>query len=239
MATLSEIIGSIVKDITTSQITADLTSLEYLEHYKKDAILQRMSVPRVSFKNMNMKMRFAVKDVSELKYNTAAIAKVETEWARHINDVILPELIATHSSKAETRKVYHAASKGVLRKIKRPPLDAETAITGNEKGFISKSTDYVADIIKRLPVNVKKDLPRLPQLRTKIKSILTESFAEKKISLKKIAIAKSATDMDVSILVDKESLSQLPSEEMHEIEVSFDMDYIRAEQEASDNGDAS
>ncbi len=76
MPTLNQVIGTILQDIGKAKQSADVTSKEIGEQYKKDGILKHFPIPRVEIKNLTIDLKFAVTNV---KNNEIEIAVTNSE----------------------------------------------------------------------------------------------------------------------------------------------------------------
>ncbi len=71
MPTLNQVIGTILQDIGKAKQTADLSSKEIGEQYKKDDILKHFPIPRVGIKDLTINLKFSVTKVENGKIEVA------------------------------------------------------------------------------------------------------------------------------------------------------------------------
>lgn len=75
MAELTQVLGTILKDVAQSRVISDVFSRDISEHYAQDPILIAFPVPRVEIKEASIQLKFAVNSVEQKKLDTAAIAR--------------------------------------------------------------------------------------------------------------------------------------------------------------------
>ena len=224
MAKLSEILGGIAKDITQAQITSDLVSLEYLQQYQQDDLLKLMEVPRVRIRDIQVNLKFSINQAQAPQLSDNAKLKVAGIWNNQVDSQVIPKAIA---SLVEDNNTRDSLTKVLLQSSKlgtRPVYQADKILDVNDASVAKETEDYVSDLVKSLPTNLRKELPTLTEVRRAVNRVASENLELNKSQLNKIAVAQSVEDFDLDIIVEQDGLHTTPENQIHEITLSLDID---------------
>ncbi len=171
MAKLSEILGGIAKDITQAQITSDLVSLEYLQQYQQDDLLKLMDVPRVKIRDIQVNLKFSINQAQAPQLSDNAKLKVASLWSNQVDSQVIPKAIA---SLVEDNNTRDSLTKVMLQSSKlgtRPVYKADKILDVGDASVAKETEDYVSNLVKSLPTNLRKELPTLTEVRRAVNRV--------------------------------------------------------------------
>ena len=84
MAKLSEILGGILKDVMAARTTADYLSRDLLETYQKDPVMALMPVPRVTIRQLDLSLKFAVSEHTPSRFDEIDESKVKALFVKEL-----------------------------------------------------------------------------------------------------------------------------------------------------------
>lgn len=225
MATFSEIIGGITKDLVQVQVSSDLSSMDAISHYKNSEILKNLDIPRFRLSNINMNLKFAISEDVEVEQTDSSVKYVESEWVKILYSDVLEEPFKKLSP-TDKKKVITYISSSTNDTI-NPNLDFNKVLKNESGETVSKSTDYLMNVIKKLPDDVQSKLPKATELKKVIKDKVQSSYNENLSQLKKVGASKAAIERDLSVIVEKSALENINSDMIHEISFTIEPDFIK------------
>lgn len=245
MTKLSEVLGGIVKDIAEAQVSADMAALGYLEQYQKHELLKHMDVPRVSVNNLDLNLKFAIESVGEFKYTESAVREADIAWAKHIHQTVLLKIAEAatqggHDDGDQNNDTFIKATQRLVQQLRQRPGDIpsfhlQKALEDQKVSLLNQSVNYVSSLFRSIVRRGQR--PSLADIKRVAKAILDTEFEATKARLKNIVVTKSASEMDIHVLIDRVALSKIPEEHVHELRMSINMDYIPSLAEGEETSD--
>jgi hypothetical protein len=232
MAKFSEILGGIAKDLVQLQVASDLTSMEFLSHYKDTEILKYLDAPRFKLNEIKMNLKFAISQEVILEQTEASVNYAETEWLNALKEGVINYIPDTvQGLSVSDRRLMLRELEKASSTLGKPDLDIKNALSSGTSTTVTKSTNYVIEIYRKLPVTIRNKLPAINSLKEIVKNKVTDIFERRLPAIKKIASAKSVVERDLEVIVEKEALENINNEQIHEISFSLTPDFIKIVQD--------
>lgn len=225
MAKFSEIIGGITKDLVQVQISSDLSSMEAISHYQNDELLKNLDIPRFRLSNINMNMKFAIDEDVSIEHTDSSVNFVESEWKKVLYKEVIED--SFKSLPVNDKKAILTSIKTTSKGKDKSDLDFKKVLNNQNGDIVNKSTDYLLDIMKVLPNDLKNKLPKSTELKKEIKGKVEKSLSDNLSKLKKLGASKAAIERDLSVVVKKSDLESINSDQIHEISFTIEPDFIK------------
>jgi len=228
MAKFSEILGGIAKDLAQVQVSSDLSSMEVLSHYKSNALLKNLDIPRFRLSDINLKLKFAIAEGIIPEETDSSVNYVEAEWFNIMNKEVASQVFASlrNISAIELRSVQNEFVK-ILNLQTRPNLNIRSAFNGNMNLTLTNSVNYFMEAFKKLSEETRKKLSSTTAFKRIVSERVNSVFESKMSSLQNIATAKSASERDLEIIIEKSQLERIDNEQIHEISMNLTPDFIK------------
>ena len=228
MAKLSEVLGSILKDVTCACATSDLVSVNLYESYQTThPLLAKLPVPRVTVKEVSLKLKFVIQELSQVTYEGADLSGIVQMWNTHLTGITVPQVYAAALGKRELDLATTKLLSEAVRGSDLPEFSLAEALQGNTKPFLDQSIAYVVAIKSNLPKDLGKQVPTLPDLRKLAQPMVEGDMIQLLPSMRRIAVAKMALDMDLDITPRKADLEKAREPDVQQIDLTLVMDSIQ------------
>jgi len=225
MARLSEILGGILKDVTQSRVTADLQSRELYEVYRTHPLLARMPIPRVTVREMTLKLRFAIAEHDDPDYDKLDLTEAARRWTEHLRATVLPRVYGQATSKGRPLPPSVVARLGETLSASAGTLGLAKALRGDVAAIVAASAKLVASTRSRAPTRDRRGLPSVAALRSMAaKEVQREAAAFVPLLRRELA---AAVDPDLRILVRDADLADVDESRVQEITLTLASDDIQ------------
>jgi hypothetical protein len=227
MAKLSEILGGILKDISQSRIVADTLTKEYSEIYQKDPLLSHLPVPRVTIKDVTLKLKFAVDEHSKTEYGESVESEFGKQWKKELAEEVFPQIV--HSSlnlKGTDFKITESARKAIEAE-RMPKFAIAAAFEGKPEYMIDSTVRLLTKSKRRLPWQLRKEMPRVAQLRPEVEKYVRRVVEKKIPEMRQFSAAHEISKMDMDILVKKSDLEKIQESTLQELTFTITTEDIK------------
>lgn len=172
MPRLGDVLGSVLAEAARGRVAADSLTRDLVAVYRDDPVLSLMSVPRVTVKQMQVTLRFAVEDFDEgpQQYVQPVVGEGDkAAWERTLAERVLPRLLEAQGptlSGEEMRRVRDAAG------AEAPSVATDrlvAAATGDPQALVDESVEAVVARIRSVPTALRRRLGTLAQVREQIR----------------------------------------------------------------------
>jgi hypothetical protein len=236
MARLNEILGGILKDVTVARLTADLQAKDLYAAYQEHPLLARMPVPRVTVREVSLRLRFAIAENAEPDYTKVDLSGLTRDWTTRLQRDILPRVFQAAAGKALDPKVAARLAAEIGGTAKS--LSLAKALSGDTDALVSASARQVAATRERLPVEDRRGLPGATALRAAaVAQVQREVEAFLPVARRQLA-ATAAAEMDLQVLVRKADLAEVDESRMQEVTLTLASDDIQLAAPSVGPGDA-
>lgn len=215
MAKLGEVLGGIVRDVVQARVLADRMACESVRAYADDPLLAALPVPRVTLKDVTIKLHFAVDRVVEEDIQREAETEARELWKKELAAEILPKAF----SSADPAVLKRLADAVMVAKV--PDFRIGAALKGDAAAMLRASTAFITREIGRLPADARR---KLRAVGPGIKGVLpeaTEAFVKR---VRDLVAAKAASRVELDVLVRKADLEKVPESGIHEFAFVLTMD---------------
>lgn len=223
MATLAEVLGGIVADVTRACQLADRLARDSVEAYTLDPLLAAFPIPRVTLKDANLKLRFAVGEVTEQDLGKQAEAEARDLWKQRLVTELFPQVLG-----ADTDPNSVKAAQGRLLAAKTPHFDIAGALRGSTANLVKAASTFISREYAKLPVSLKKKLPASRLIVAALNRELPKAARQFIPTLKALEGAKVAAQTNLQVLIRKEELERTSEHAIHEITFTLTLDNIQA-----------
>jgi len=227
MVNLNSVLSGLTKSLTEVQVGTDQVSLGYVREYQKDELLKHIEVPKISIKNVGLKLRFAIENVQQAEPDRVVLDAVNKEWVDIIQQQVIPDIIKKITESEVIASVLTQSSiLSLYEKIPLPQLGLKEMLIENQKLNLDLSIAYIENIIRILPDDLRKKLPAIERIKKTASVVLEKFYLQEKKNLINSYNVQMAMQTNLNILVDKNSLATVPQEQIHELNIELDMDFI-------------
>jgi len=228
MPKLSEIVGGLLKDVAQACATSDFMSVELYDSYQTmHPLLMKFPVPRVTVKEVSLKLKFALQELGQVTYDVADLTDIVHIWNTHLVTQTLPQVY----TKALNKRELDPATAQLLREAARatdvPQFSLAEALQGSTKQFLDQAVEYVVAVKGNLPKDLAKQVPTLAELRKLARPIVERDVAHALPSMRRTAVAKMAMDTDLDVTVRQADLEKMRESDVQELDLTLVMDSIQ------------
>lgn len=224
MAKLGELISGILSDLTESRVLADTVSRDFAEEYRKDPILSQVPVPRVTIKDVTLRLRFAVSEhqsVEPPKFDEAEAARMwRKELTANVVTNVLREALASDPRSDQADDI--AAE--IISPSTKVRFRVGDAVGGKPQHTIESSVEYLLTSFKKLKPDLRKRLPSDAALRRELTASVRSHLDDFVGKLKLIQDAKQAGKTRLDVLIRSADLKEIPENAVQEITLSLALD---------------
>lgn len=226
MATLSQVLGGILRDVTRARVNADLQTQELFEAYRTDPLLSRVPIPRVIVRELSVRLRFAVDEHVEPENPTQAdVAKASQSWLEHLRREVLPRIYRVAAEERDIDSVLMTKLVGQLRAPQRA-LGMEKALAGDLSALASESVRAVTDAKRRLTTSDQRRLPALSRVQAVAAQEVARATTSFMPRLRHQLAAEATARGDLRILVRDADLAGIEESRLQEVSVTLSSDDV-------------
>ena len=224
MARLSEVLGGILKDVTQSRMIADLRSQEIFEAYRSDALLSRLPVPRVTIRELNLTLRFAIAGHVRPDYAASDLEPAREAWKSRLITVVLARALADVAD--GPREIISGKLARAVAAADEQSLPLAMALEGDADTLRDRSVELIVRGVEALTAAERRTLPAARALRELLKQVAQEELAHLLPELRRAIAAKGAQESDLDILVGRAELADVDGDRVQQIAVTLVSDDI-------------
>ena len=224
MAKLREVLGGILKDIAHSRFVADSVSREYLMLYKDDPVLAQFPIPRISVKDIILRLRFAVQD--QASGSTAEVKEEEMAklWRAELTKRVLPAFLRANLGTTVTPQQLNQFTRTIIEPSARSKFSLSQALKGKTDKTITDTTARLMTGFGKLPASARRSFPNQRLLQRQTATRVRTQIARFLPKLREVEKARHAASMDLEVLVRHADLAPLPESAIQEITLTIGMD---------------
>ncbi len=228
MAELSDVLGSILRDVAHARVVSDTFSRDISREYERDVILRLFPVPRVEIRDASIDLRFAVNAVRERPVDMARLVRSEvSRQARRLADEVYSQQVGERperrsllqdlgESEEELRqRLAHVTEQAMLAS----PRALDAALGDNPASMARRVSTEVARLLFERP-EVKRELTRerrVTEVREDLRSKAADRAKALARNVRETAAAAEEQALSVDVAVTTAELAEVPEAVMSRV----------------------
>lgn len=236
MPKLGELLSGVLSDLTESRVMADAIARDFVEAYRKDPILSQVPVPRVTVKDVTLRLRFAVSDHQSAEPPKFDEAEASRMWRKELTANVVTNVLREALADDPRRDQADDLAAEVLVPTGRVQFRVADAMGGKTQHTVAASVDHVLTAFKKLPPDVRKRLPAAATLRKELTASVRSHLDDFAGKLKSIQDAKQAGKTRLDVLVRPADLKEIQENAIQEITLTLSLDDLTVVDQPSARG---
>ena len=226
MPKLGELLSGILSDLTESRVVADAASREVLEAYAKDPILAQVPAPRVTIKDVTLKLRFAVAEHQSAPVEKFDEASAASAWRQRVTAAVVTQVVRDALQGDRRRDQADDFAAALLAPSARVQFRLGDAVAGKVQHTVESTVEHVLTSLKKLPADVKRQLPAEAVLRKQLNQSVRTQLDDFATQLRLAQAAREGSRTRLDVLVRPAELEKLPESSIQEISLTLAIDDI-------------
>jgi hypothetical protein len=222
---LSEVLGSLLRDLAESRVAADSLSKQYADAYSQDPLLSHFPVPRISVKDVTLRLRFAVAEQVIAQPNVQDKEFIDRLWAERVAGAMLPSLLAAMGA-ADQPEVADRLNAKIAQLAASRDLAISSALSGSASEATRRTVALLVSARNSLPAKLRAKLPADRIFTPAAQRGVREALAEFVPKAQRIVAARAALRSELDIVIAKAELQQVPESQVQELTVTLGADDI-------------
>lgn len=227
MPKLSEVLGGVLKDLTHSRIVADAVSRECFDAYQADPVLARVPVPRLTIKEVSLKLRFAVEEHAHRPGAESDELVFARLWRQELATRVLPHVLRVAPKRPLDPAVIAAATAKAARSA-AVSYQLGVAAAGRQGPAIQRSVTDILKAMQALPAAARRQLPALRALRRIVERQVRDRLEAMLPRLQQLSIARLGGRLDLDVAVRRADLAAVHESAIQEVTLTIAMDDLQA-----------
>lgn len=236
MPKLGELLSGILSDLTESRVMADAISRDFVEAYRNDPILSQVPVPRVTVRDVTLRLRFAVnahQSAEPPRFDEAEAARM---WRKELTANVVTNVLREALADDPRRDQSDDLAAEILTPTARVQFRIGDAMGGKTQHTVAASVEHVLTSFKKLPPDVRKRLPAAAALRRELTASVRSHLDDFASKLKSIQDAKQTGMTRLDVLVRPADLKEIPENAIQEITLTLALDDLTVVDQPSPRG---
>jgi hypothetical protein len=230
MPKLGELLSGILSDLAQSRVVADAASREILEAYAKDPILAQVPAPRVTIKDVTLKLRFAVAEHQTTTPEAFDEAGAATAWRQRLTAAVLTPLVRNALAGDRRRDQADDFAAALIAPNARVQFRLGDAVAGRVQHTVESTVDHLLVALKKLPADMRKQLPAEATLRRSLNQAVRTQLDDFANGLRLQQTAREGARTRLDVLVRPADLKEVQESALQEITLTLAIDdVVRAE----------
>jgi hypothetical protein len=227
VAKLREVLGGILRDLTESRIVADLAAAEHFDLYQKDPILAHFPVPRMTVKDLTVRLRFAVAG-HETKPVTVDLDTVLNRlWRTELAERVLPAVLGTLVRRPLAAERAAALTDALLAPLARTRFGLGDMSAQGLNRAAEVTVARMIAAVGTLPEDARKTLAPERTLRAALSRAVKEHLDAIGPRLRQLSAAHETAQLDLEILVKRADLAGVEETAVQEVTISITTEDVR------------
>lgn len=225
MAKLSEVLGGLLRDVTQARVSADMLARDTWREYQRDPLLAQFPSPRLTLRDVNVTLRFAVAGQAEPALDDADLGAVRKEWLDTLATEVVPAAYGDDDRPPDRQLQRRLAAAVASEEVDEAVL--REALAGEREPLVGASVQAVAAAKARLSSSEQPRLPNLRVVRARAQPLIAERvdlFLER--ARKQLEARTSAAALDV--VVTERELAEIAPERIQELTFTIAADDVIA-----------
>lgn len=228
MAKLSEILGGILKDVLAARTTADYLSRDLLETYQQDPIMAMMPVPRITIRQLDLSLKFAVAEHTSSRFDEIDETKLKALLVKELKRAAFAPVYKRALTNRNLVPQLGTALKALLEQLPEPDnWKIIEALEGNPKIALKQGVVFILSARSRLPTSLRRNLVPAAQLRAIATKQVQKVLDAELPRLRQVAIANQVSRFDLDILIKKSDLEAVSEAATSELHVTLSLDELQ------------
>lgn len=238
MARLSSVIGGVLAELVRARSISDRLTKELVAEYQTDPVLASLSVPRITVRNAEIAVRYAVEDITDVAPKQPDVDGVLDVWRARIEPVVMSRILTRGALTSEEVKATLSALDAAGGKTARPTkTELRQALTGDAAPAARKVTSLAVANFAKVPADVRKKFTSKAAFQKALETVAKEEIEAFVRECKELEIVKAALATQLDVSVNPADLGKIP-EQMQEIKLTIngeDLDLIFGPVEAAED----
>jgi hypothetical protein len=225
MTKLSNVVGGLMRDLAQSHTISDAFTVELVDTYRREATLSQLPLPRLSIREAQLTLRFAVAAVQD---DVVGLEPDELGdlWLRTVRDRVVP-MALTDVGRIDNKRVVGAferrlAAPGAAASVDSSALLAE----GQEAELVQSTINYLTGLVESLPISTRRSFENT-DLAGSFERIVRAEIPELRAAARQLDQARRAAQADLNVSVTTEALAAVPDSQISELVLTVSMEEIQ------------
>ena len=224
MAKLSDLLGGLLRDVAESRAAADSLSKQYAEAYSQDPLLRHFPAPRLTIKDVTLRLRFAVSAQKAVGPAQPDKPYLEALWSERVAGAVLSSVLdrVAPANSALADKLRAQVAKFAAGR----DLGATAAVDGKPSATVSKTVALLLRARNSLPKKTRDALPTQRAFSAAVTRSVQQALEQFVPAAQQVLAARAALRSELDILVAKSELENVPETQIQEVTVTFSSDDV-------------
>ncbi len=225
MTKLSNVVGGLLRDLAQSHAISDASTVEILDAYGRDDALSQLPVPRMSIRQAEIRLRFAVAEIQDEPAELGA-EEVRDLWTAALQDRVLPAAlleVGRLDNKRVSAALHKAVAQGGLTAELDPALllreDGEARVIKLSHAFLDKQIQTVAPSYRASLEGLDVSGALIRALRDEVPQLID--------AVRQLDASRRAAAANLSVAITTESLASVPEAQISELVLTVSMDEVQ------------
>lgn len=214
-----------MRDLAQSHSIADAYTMETLEAYSRDSVLAQFPIPRMSIREAQLTLRFAVDSVTDPPVEPDP-AEFRELWLKTLRNRVVPTALA-EVGRVDNKRVVAAFDKRLGAAAVDAAIDPDVLLTeGREEELVRTTLKFLGQQVESFPASTRKSVDNT-DLSGAFERVVRDEMAELQRAARQLEKARVAAQSDVAVLVTAEALTAVPQSQISEITLTVTMDDVQ------------
>ena len=225
MTKLSNVVGGLLQDLARSHSISDASSLDILDAYGRDPVLAQLPVPRMSIKQAQLTLRFAVSAIQE-EEKPLDPEEVRDLWVDALRNRVVPKALA-EVGRMDNKRVVAAFDRVVTKGSLDTELDPQVVLgPGREQDLIRLSHRFLLDQVDAIPSSTRRSFEKL-DVDGALDHALRDEIPDLIAAVRQLEQARKAAAADLNVSITTDALAEIPDGQLSELTLTVSMDELQ------------
>ncbi|MGE0228739.1 MAG: hypothetical protein AB7I38_01105 [Dehalococcoidia bacterium] len=226
MTKLSTIVGGLMRDLAQSHAISDAYTLEAFDAYRRDTMLSHLPVPRLSIREAQITLRFAVDAVQDAKAGLDS-DDLRALWLDAMRTRVIPRVL-TDLGRFDNERVVTAFDRRLEEA--EPPAFIEAAdllAEGTEERLVKSTLTFLSAEVAKLPATVRRSIESAAFAPT-LERVVREEIPDLRSAARRLEAARQAAEGELEVSITRESLGTLADHQVSELTLTLTLEDLQS-----------
>ena len=225
MTKLSNVVGGLLQDLARSHSISDASSLDILDAYGRDPVLAQLPVPRLSIREAQLTLRFAVSAIQE-EEKPLDPEEVRDLWIDALRSKVVPRALA-EVGRIDNKRVVAAFDRVVAKGSLEAELDPQVVLgTGREQDLIALSQKFLLEQVETIPTSTRRSFEKL-DVDGALDHALRDEIPDLIAAVRQLEQARKAAAADLNVSITTDALAEVPDGQLSQLTLTVSMEELQ------------